>query len=270
MSALLLAVLLQAEGIEIERNVQLTVIDLLGREREIRRRERVLVRGSDLLVEDLTFGGRLLIRPGLKKVWRSDPLAGTVSELGFDDVAALRARALDELAACRARVAGSAEDAALGAVLEGLDRFAAEPRVELKADGNRRELVLNGDRVKASVEVDPARSAPGWFEALGAIGAFPPATLAKLKELGGLPLKGTLRYALFLDRVVERFETTSVMARPMADADFAPPEGLRKIPMASLEPPIERRPAVPAPAKRDFRLDDGEKKDRESEGKQNP
>ena len=116
MSPLLLVLALaQADGLEIERTVQVVVVDLLGREREIRRRERVLVRGNDLSIEDLTFGGRLLVRPGLKKVWRADLMAGTVSELGFDEVAALRARALDELAACRARVAGSPEDAALGA-----------------------------------------------------------------------------------------------------------------------------------------------------------
>lgn len=268
MSPLLLVLALaQADGLEIERRVHATVVDLLGREREILRRERVLVRGSDLSIEDLTFGGRLIVRPGLKKVWRADPMAGTVSELGFDEVAALRARALDELAACRARVAGSPEDAALGAILEGLDRFPAEPSAELRSQGARREILVNGDRVRASVDVDPARSAPGWFEALGAVGAFPPAVLGKLKELGGLPVKGTLRYSLFLDRVVERFETTSVKARAIADSELEPPAGLRRVPMPSLEPPSERRPAPPAPATRDFRLDDGDRKERESEGK---
>jgi hypothetical protein len=248
MSLLAAVLLLQAdplEGLEIERSVQVTVLDPLGRAREVKRRERLLVRGSDLSIEDLTYGSRLVVRTGLKKVWRADPLAGTFSELGFDEAAALRTRALDELAACRARVPGTTEEAALGAVLEGLDRFAAPPRAELKAEGSRRELILNGDRVKLSVEIDPSVPAAGWFEALSAIGAFHPAAAAKLKELGGLPMKGTLRYALFLDRVVERFETSSVKRRSVAESEFAAPSGLRRVPMEGLEPPPERDPPAP-------------------------
>jgi hypothetical protein len=165
--------------------------------------------------------------------------------LGFDDAAGLRTRALDELAACRARVPGTSEEAALGAVLEGLDLFPAPPKAELKAEGKRRELLLNGDRVKVSVEIDPSAQAPGWFEALSAIGAFHPEAAAKLKDIGGLPLKGTLRYALFLDRVVERFETSSVKRRALADSDFALPPGLKRVPMEGLEGPPERNPSPP-------------------------
>jgi hypothetical protein len=254
-------------GVVIERKVQGTTIDILNYRREIHRRERIVVRGGDVAVTDLTFGERWIIRSEARRVWKADPMAGTYSELSFDEIAALRKAAQEEILACKARVPGTPEEKELAQILEGLDRYDAEPTVELRTSGARREIVVNGDRVRLSAEVDPAVGAPGYFDALGALGAFHPAVGAKLKELGGFPMKGTFRYTLFTDRVVEQFEVTSVKSEPVAGKEFELPAGLAKVPLRGLQRPHDRRPTKPAQVKRDFREDDGDRKEREQEDK---
>lgn len=257
---LLLAPPPSGTGIVAERTVRLAVTDVLGTRREIHRKEIVRVRGSDLSVTDLTFGERLVVRAGLKKVWKADLLAGTYSELTFDEVAAHRKRALDELRAVRARVPGTVDEKELSALLEGLDEYAAEPRVELRVSGAAREIVVNGDRLRASLEVDGEHKADGYVEALAGLGAFHPAVAAKLRDLGGFPKKGSLRYVLFLDRVHEQFEVTSIREEVVADAEFERPPGLKRVPLAGLEPPVDRKPAKPSAFDSGFKEDEVERK----------
>lgn len=243
-------------GLVVERTVRLTLTDLLNRRREIHRKEVIRVRGADVSITDLTFGERLIIRSSLKKIWKADPLAGTYSELSFDEAAAHRKRAMDELRAARARVPGTADERELTAILEGLDEFAAEPQVEVRSSGAAREVVVNGDRLRASVEVDGQLKADGYFEALSAIGAFHPAIAAKVRGLGGLPKKGSIRYVLFLDRVHEQFEVTAARGGDVADAEFDLPKGLKRIPLAGFEPAPERTLEKPGELKHDFKEDD--------------
>ncbi len=230
------------EGFVVERSVRRTVIDTLGRRREVHRKEVIRLRGSDLSVTDLTFGERLIVRPVLKRIWRADTLAGEISELAFDDAARLRKRALDELVAVVKRVPGTEDERELKALLEDLGRFETAPKVEMSAEGDRRTLIVNGERVRLSAQVDPKVRAPGYFEALAAVGAFSPAVSEKLKALEGFPVKGTLRYVLFLDRVIERFEVTSIRRERIPNSAFKPPEGLKKIPWAGLEPAKVEKP----------------------------
>ncbi|HEX7897725.1 MAG TPA: hypothetical protein VF950_08180 [Planctomycetota bacterium] len=258
---------LLVQDVVIERTVTTTTIDSLGRRGEVRRRERIAVRGKDVAITDLTFGERMIIRSDLRRVWRADPMAGTYSELSFDDVAALRKASLDELLACKARVPGTSEEKELAAVLEGLDRYEAEPAVELRTSGAKREIVVNGDRVRLSAEIDASVAAPGYFEALGALGAFHPAVAAKLKELGGFPVKGTFRYALFMDRVIETFDGFTAKAGPAPAAEFEPPAGLAKVPLKGLQRAAERKPTKPSEVKKSFGEDDGDRKEREAENK---
>lgn len=256
--ALLLAT--QADGLSLDRTVRLTLIDTLNRKREVHRKESVHVEGGKLAVVDHTFGGRLIVRPDLKLVWKADLLAGEYSELTFDGIAAVRRTALDELRSAKARVPGTPEEREIEAILEGLDQFAAEPKVELKTEGAKREIVLNGDRVRVSVEVDPARKgAAGAFEALGAIGAWPAAVSAKLREIEGLPVKGTVRYVLFLDRAVEQFEVTGSKEGAVPAGAFDLPPNLKKVPLAGFGPSPERNPAKPAALLKSFREDDKER-----------
>jgi hypothetical protein len=240
-----------ATGLVIERTVRSTRIDWLGRRREVDREETIVLRGSDLAVLDRTFGERLIIRPDQKKVWKADPMSREFSVLTFSEVASIRAGWLDELRAVKARVPGTPDEKELSVLLEGYDQFSPAPQVELKASQNRRELVVNGDLVRMTVDIDPQVPGRGYFEALSAIGAFHPALVEKLKGIDGLPLKGTLRYVLFMDRVIDRFEVTSIKRRPIEDVEFDLPPGLTPVPLAGFVRPPERHPEKPAAFRRD-------------------
>jgi hypothetical protein len=246
-----------------ERTVHAVYIDWLGRKREIQRREVVLLRGSSMVVHDLTYGEKLIIRADEKKVWRVDPLGGHYSEYTFDEVASIRKAAFDELRSVKTHVAGTNDEKDLDELLEGYDQFASSPKVELTADKSRRELVLNGMFVRASVDIDPKFPSGGYIEALSSIGAFHPAVAESLKGLGGLPVRGKIRYVLFLDRVVEEFEATSVKAQEVADAEFDLPKGLAKVPLKGFGRPPERKPPKPT----EFRPDSGEDGEKPSEKK---
>ena len=264
MSLLLLLQEPAVNGVAIERTVKRTSIDWLGRREEIQRRELLLVKGNNLAIIDLTFGERLIIRTDRKRIWKADPLAREVSEFSFDEAAARRKAGLDEIRAARARVPGTSDEKELDDILAGFDQFAAAPQVELKATGAQREILVNGDRVRLSVQVDEKIQAPGWLEALAATGAFHPAVAEKLKGLGGIPSKGTIRYALFLDRIVEQFEVTSAQPREIADAEFEVPAGLTRTPLRGFEPLPARALTTPPALKPSFKEDDADRKAIES------
>lgn len=257
-------------GVAIERTVKRTSIDWLGRRQEIQRKELVLVKGPNLAIIDLTFGERLIIRGDQKKVWKADPLAREFAEFTFDQAAALRKEAMDEVRAAKARVPGTADEKELDAILEGFDQYAAPPKVELKASGAQREVIVNGDRVRASLQVNEQVKAPGWMEALASIGAMHPSVAEKLRELGGVPVKGTLRYTLFLERVIEQFEVTSAQPREVADAEFQLPPGLTRAPLRGFERPPERKLSKPAHLDRSFKEDEAEKPKPQENGEQKP
>lgn len=260
---LLLLLALQApSGAVVERDVHVVLIDPLDRRREIRRRERIAYTEDRLSVTDLTFGTRLIVRGDLRKVWVADPLAGTVSEIGFDEILRRRGEMLDGLAAAKARVPGTTDEREIAAILEGFDRFEKEPAVELKGEDGRRDVVLDGEIVKASLQGDAGVPFAGYLEALGRLGAFHPAVARALSAVTSLPAKGTLRYVLFLDRVVERFEVVSAKAEAPPASEFEPPPNLERIPLPGFQTAPEPAPAKPGEVKKDFREDDGERKDR--------
>jgi hypothetical protein len=261
MTGLLCALLLQsAPGYELERNVQRVLVDVLGRSRELRFRERVIVRGADVAFQDLTFGERRILQASRRRLLLVDPLQDRYSELTFEQVAALRRTVFDGIRAARARVPGTPDDQALGALLEAFDEDGAAAPAELKATGTKREILLGGDRVRVAVDVDPAAKAEGWFSALAAAAAFPAAVASKLSGLGGVPVRGTMRYVLLLDRVTDRFETIRSGARDVADAEFEVPKGYRKSPWPGVERPSEAAPPKPGVLKKDFKEDDPPKK----------
>lgn len=252
----------EGAGISIDRTVRLTRIDWLGRRREIHRKETLTIQGGRFSITDHTFGEKLVILTGEKRVRKADVLAGVYSELTFDQIADVRNRVLAGVQDAKARVPGTPGEKELESLLQAYGRFAALPRAELRIRGARREVILNGDRVRLSVEVDPSRPAPpGLFEGLIMIGAFHPEVASKLKDLGGLPVRGTLRYVLFLDRVIERFEVTAVRTGEVPASAFALPEGLKKIPLKGFGPAPERKPAKPAKFERSFREDELDKRD---------
>jgi hypothetical protein len=248
-------------GLALERTVKATLIDWLGKTREVQRKESVLIKGPNVAVTDLTFGQKLILRGDKKTIALADPFGGHYSEYTFDEAAAIRKVALDDLRSVRAHVPGTVDEKEIDAILEGYDQFANAPGVELKSDKTKREVLVNGALVRLSVDVDPQIRSGGTLEALAATGAFHPAVAEQLKNLGGLPMKGRVRYVLFMDRVVEEFEVTSVKPQEIADAEFDVPKGLAKIPLKGFGRPPERKPAKPMQFKRDFG-EEGEKKDK--------
>jgi hypothetical protein len=265
MKALGLAALLLAAqdpaptGVVVERSVKRISLDWLGRREEIQRKERILVKGGNLALIDLTFGERLIIRGDLKKIWKADPLSREFAEFTFDEAAALRKAALDEVRAAKARVPGTTDEKELEDLLQAFDQYPSAPQVELKSAGAQREVIVNGDRIRASVQVHEQLKAPGWMEALAAAGSFHPAVAEKMKDLGGLPMKGTLRYTLFLDRIVEQFEVTSAVATAISDADFELPKGLVRTPLKGFEPLPVRVLSRPSTVKQSFQEDEADK-----------
>ena len=242
-------------GLVLERTVRATSIDWLGKTREVRRKESVLIKGSNVAVTDLTFGEKLIIRADQKRIALADPLGGHYSEYTFDEAAAIRKASLDELRSVRARVPGTADEKEIDAILEGYDQFSAAPTVVLNVAGAKRDVILNGSLVRLSVDVDPQVRSAGTLEALALTGAFHPAVAEQIKNLGDLPMKGRVRYVLFMDRVVEEFEVTSVKAQEIADSEFDLPKGLAKVPLKGFGRPPERKPPKPAEFKRDFSED---------------
>jgi len=244
-------------GLVVERTVKVSLLDWLGAQRDVQRKETIHIKGANVSVTDRTFGERLIIRSDLKKVWKVDPLRGEYSEYTFDEVASIRKAALDEIRAAQARVKGTADELELAKILEGFDQFKEPPKVALAAAGNGRKLTINDDLVRAAVDINPAvQGGGGYFEALAAVGAFPPEVAAKLRELGGFPVKGRVRYVLFLDRVVEQFDVTAAAAQDVAASEFELPKDLKRVPLKGFGPPAERRPAKPGQVRRDFKEDD--------------
>jgi hypothetical protein len=259
MNVAFVLVLAAAQGLEIERSVVRVSLDPLGRREELRRRERLLVRPDALAVVDLTFGERWILRASDRRILHADPLLGEASDLPVDRLLEIRRKALDEIRGARARVKGTQDEKDLDAILEGFDSFDAEPRFELRTSGERRDLVLNGDRSRASLVLDAGPPAPGWFAALESAGAFPPAAAGAFKSLPGLPVKGTLRYVFMMERVIETFEVLKRTERAIPDSEFELPAGLKLVPMPGVERPAERRPTPPSSVPRDFKEDDPKK-----------
>jgi hypothetical protein len=270
MSSLLLLLAMLQDGIVLERKVKLVLRDSVDRVREIQRTERVKLQAGNLVVEDLTFGTRLIVRGDKKLAWLADPLAGTYSELTFEAIAKRRKEMIEEIVKAKERVAGSSEEKALADILIGLGEFPVPPKAEIKETSKTekiagascvgRELILDGSLQRLDVLVDPnLADALPYFDLMAALGGYPAPVVDALKKLGGFPLKGKLRYSLFMDRVTADEEVTSVRREKSPAADFELPEGLRKIPLAGFEPVETKKPPKPKEFKAGFKEDDLEK-----------
>ncbi len=219
----------------LERRTRFVAYDTVDRMKEIQRDERLKMQGDMLVIEDLTFGTRFIVRGDKKLVWVADPLAGTYSELTFDQVARRRAELIGEIVKAKERVAGSDDEKTLAGLLAALGEFPSPPKVAVvgnaKADGIAgrgcfgKEVTLDGTIQRLNVLVDPTMRT-NYFDLMSAIGAYPPAVAEALGQLNGFPLRGTMRYSLFMDRVMETFDTTSVKIEAIPEKDFDLPEGL--------------------------------------------
>ncbi len=250
LSLLLLLFQAEGEGFVLERDVELVYLDTLDRKREIHRRERVSYQAGNLLVEDLTFGEKLLVRSGEKSVWVIDTLAGTWSKLEFDEIRKRQSEVLSEISGTRKRVPGTADEKSLTQMLEGYGRFDKPPSVELRTPGktrevlgrscSRKDLYVNGNIRRISVYVDPSIPGEGYLQVLSKFGAFSKEESDALKGIGGLPVEGVLRYVHFLDRVLARIRVTSVRTETLSPDIFQPPTQGKEVPLARFEKPVPR------------------------------
>ncbi len=253
------------DDLTLERRTRLVAYDPVDRPREVQRDERLKMQGAKIAIEDLTFGTRFIIRGDKKLVWIADPLAGTYSELTFEQITKRRAEMIAEIVKAKERVAGSDDEKVLANLLAALGEFPSPPRVAVagnaKADGIAgrvcvgKEVMLDGTIQRLNVLVDPTMKTK-YFELMSAIGGYPPAVAQALDQLGGFPLRGTMRYALFMDRVMETFDTTSIKTDAIPEKDFDLPDGLRKIPLAGFEPVAVKKPEKPKDFTRSFKEDD--------------
>ena len=251
----------------LDRTVRQKIADLTGRESEYHRVERVKIRGDRVAIEDLTFGRRLVLRPDLGLAWAIDLVDGTYSEIGFEALAKRRAEACTELRSALRRVEGSADAGPisdtllrLGELPEGMPvtvRSTGKTAKVAGRDAEGREIRLGDEISYIDVLVDPTlEGALEYFATLAKIGAFHPAVAARLKELGGFPVRGELRYALFLELVKSSEELTSGVRADVPDADFEKPAGLAKVPHPTVDPVAWTRPAKPKNFARSFAEDD--------------
>jgi hypothetical protein len=254
-------------GFVLEREAKLFLADPLWRLREIHRKERVTYQDGNLLIEDLTFGEKLLIRTDQKKVWRIDTLGGTYSELTFDQVKARQAEVLKEIQGTIDRVKGTQEEGEIRSLLAAYGWYESEPAAEVRSIGKSvqiagrdcvgKDLVINGDTFLFSqVYVDASLPADGYFATLAQVSTFPPKVLDALQGLGGVPLRGRERHILFLDRLLIDLETTSVEAKEIPAETFAPPTGLRRVPLKGFEPAEKRKIDRPKTFEKSFKEDD--------------
>ncbi len=246
----------RVEGLTVERRVRIVSRDIVGRASEIQRREIVKIQGGLVAIEDATFATRLIIRPDRKLAWVVDVAGGTYSEVTFEALAARRARVLSDLADAAKRVAGTADADDIEKVRIGLGAFASPPAVEVKDTGRSevvagrkaagRDVIVNGTDHPVDVLVDPSLAdGLAYFDALAAMGAFHPAVAEKLRSLGGFPLKGRVRCALFLDRVVSDEEVTAAARGTIPAADFDLPANLKKVPLRGFDPDAGPKPEKP-------------------------
>jgi len=253
-------------GYVIERKVHLKTWDLVRREGEIRRTERVKIAGNVVAIEDVTFGTTLVLRGDRKVVVRIDPLAKTWSEATFDAVRAQREAAVKSLREARERVPGTRDAEDIDKTLQQLGEIPEGEAVEVRdAKGETllgrecrgREIHVGKDRRLISAQVDPGLTgALGYYEVLAEAGAFPPAVAAKLKELGGFPLKAEMRYALFLEMVTATEEVVSATAAQVPASEFEPPEGFRKVPFEGVDAPAAKAPEKPKSFEKSYREDE--------------
>jgi hypothetical protein len=256
-----------ATGFILERIVRQKIADLTGRESEFHRLERVKISGNRVSIDDLTFGRRLVIRPDLGLAWVIDLLDATYTEVPFEALAKRRAIVIAELRSAHRRVEGSSDAGLLGDTLLRLGELPDGMPVTVRATdkvekiGGRnltgREIRIGEGISYINVIVDPElEGALGYFDALAKLGAYHPAVAERLGQLGGFPVRGDVRYAMFFDLIKSTEEVTSSARANLADAEFDRPANLKKVPLRALEPASWTPPPKPKDFQRSFTEDE--------------
>jgi len=244
------------DALLLEWDVRRIERDWMDRRAEVHRRERITLMPDRMRVEDLTFGGAWIVRRDAGKVWKIDEDRGRYCELTFEQVRARQGEIAGILEAAAERVAGTEDERDLRRILEGMGRYSAQPRVELRDTGEKtallgrdcvgKEVVVDGEIHLMSVFVDPARpEGADFFRLLSDVGAFHPEVAAALDRLGGTPMRGVLRYLEFGTRVTQEVEVVRLEKTTALNGLFERLEGLERCPWQGFEEQPE--PAVQRP-----------------------
>lgn len=230
--------------------------------------EQVRIQPEKVRITNVTLGRALIVRLDQKKVIHLDLLQGTRSVLTFQQLAARRQAALEDVRGARERVQDTPEAARLAGVLSGFGVFLdGPPKVDRAATAEKESIAgREAARVKITVGGEPRfdlwvaegpEEARWYYEALGALQAFPAEAAEALRRCGGFPLREDARYALFLDRVRVRAEATSIDAGPIPPSEFEAPDDFRSVPFEALPedpapdpPPPSQPPPAPPPAEK--------------------
>jgi len=234
------------EGVVLEWTIKWKARDPLNQMREIHRRERITILPDRMRIEDQTFGMTWIIRADLKKVWIIDRLRGELTELTFEAIRKRQKEIMDELTDAAARVPGTKDARWIKRILTGMGRHEKTPKVEVRTSDGERSVVLDGDRHLFRVKIDPKfKEGLAYFDLLAKIGAFPAPVAGKLASLGGMPVRGTLRFLFFSERITAEIETQSITRTEIPMGTFDPPKGLKKVPLRGFGRVPERKAKKP-------------------------
>lgn len=222
--------------------------------------EHIRIQPEKVRIANLTLGQVLIVRLDQKKLLVLDVLQHTQSVVTFEQIAARRRAAMDDVRDAHTRVQDTPEAARLASLLRGFGMFlGAPPQVERRATGEkatiagreaaRVQIVIDGETRVDVWAGDGPEEARWYYEALAALQAVPPEAAEALRACGGIPLREDSRYALFLDRVRVQAEVTLVDTGPIPAAEFEAPSDFRTVPFDALPDDAGRElPGAPPPA----------------------
>ncbi len=259
------------DDLVIERKARQTFRDSVNKVREIHRNEQVLIKGQMVKIIDTTFKQSIVIRPDKKLCWLFDILDQKYSELTFDEIAKWQKEHIESVKAIKARVKGSSDEKELEVILMGYGEFKEGINAEVKNTGKNqhiiertcteKNLIINKDIFYMSAYFD--ESIPEheiYFQGIYSIGGFKPAMYASIKKINGFPLKGTIRYTLFDQRVESKEEVTRLERKTIDQCEFEIPSGFRQVPYEPIQTPPARVVEKPKEFKQQFTEDDIEEK----------
>jgi hypothetical protein len=238
-----------SDSLVLTRKVRIRITDPVNRATEIQRREELIVGTNHVRIEDLTFGTILIIRLDARDALILDRSLKTYSQVTFDQIAQARKGFLDALRLAKERVKGTADEQDIERVERGFQSYevtgsSLDSTGRKEKDWEEKQLLLNGKIQILRAYLDPTmvREAQTYFRALNALSCFGEGVRPAMENLPGFPIRGVIRYSLFLDRIESEEEVQSVRREAVGDDRFAVPQGWKRVPLPGIEPD----PAPPA------------------------
>lgn len=257
-------------GLVIEKKSKQIFRDSVNRVKEIHKTEIVKIKGSLVKIYDATFKKAIIVRPDKKLCWVLDMLDQRFSQVTFEEISKYHKELVSEIKMAKDRVKGSSDEKDLDTILIGYREF-EKINAEVKESGNVQKI-LNKDCKEKNVLVNKEfsdftgfvdESIPEYvyyFESLALVGGFKQEVFKAMNKLKGFPIKGTMRYILFEDRVESKDEVIKIERVAIDDKEFEIPEGFLRVPLVPVQKWQPRSIKKPAKFKEEFTEDDIEEK----------